>query len=283
MTNADQPIIDAHVHLDSATDETLAADRQAYREVMEEAGIMAAMVMGKSTYHIDFYSEHERLLELCQHDDDLFAIINFDVPTADDRCLAKVEEWLTSGAAHAAKIYPGYDPFYPHRDERSLALCALLEQIDKPLIVHTGDPVTPQGRLRYARPIHLDELAVRFPKLRIVMAHLGNPFFDEAQAVLYKNAHVVADGSGLFMSRGEEFVADAYIEELIRRLRGLMAYVDADDSIMFGGDFSYTNAAHHVSFWELVCAKLEFTDEERHRLFYENARRLFQLPLPEVS
>ncbi len=273
-------IIDAHVHLDTSSDEALDKDRQRYGEIMAEVGLDAALVMGKSTYHIDFFPEHERLIELGQKDALIYPIINFDVPLTDDTHLAAAEEWLSKGLAVAAKIYPGYDPFYPHEHPRSLELCAMLDRLGKPLIVHTGDTVTTGGRLRYSMPIHLDELAVRFPSLKIVMAHVGNPFFDEAQAILYKNDNLFADGSGLFLSHGDEFVHDTYIGELIRRLRYLYAYVDSDEKIHFGGDFPFTSPIHHHQFWKYVTQKLEFSEWETHELFYENARRVFSLPLP---
>lgn len=275
-------IIDAHVHFDSSSDAALAADVERYGRFMEEEGVTAALVMGTSTYHIDFFPEHDRLLELGQKDARIFPLINFDVPKADDECLAACEKWLSQGLAFGVKIYPGYDPFYPNEHPRSLELCALLERLGQPLVVHTGDTVTSSGRLRYSMPIHLDELAVQFPGLKIVMAHIGNPFFDEAQAILYKNDNLLADGSGLFMSPNDEFVIDYYIEEMIRRLRYLYAYIDSEEKIQFGGDHPYTNPRHHLMFWKHVCQRLEFSDWETHLLFYEIARRTFALPLPDV-
>lgn len=276
-------VIDAHVHFDCSSREALAADRKSYGEFMDEVEVDAAVVMAKSTYHIEFFPEHERLLELSEQDDRIFPIINFDVPYADDKCLSATEEWLEKGLAQAVKIYPGYDPFYPHEHPRALELASMLERLDKPLMIHTGDTVTPEGRLKYAHPLHLDELAVRFPTLRIVMAHIGNPFFDAAQAVLYKNDNVFADGSGLFVSRTDEFVYDPYVDELIRRLRFLFAYIDSAECIHFGGDHPFTDPWHHVEFWLAACRRLEFTPEETHLLFYENARRVFDLPLPAIE
>ncbi len=276
-------IIDAHVHLDCSSRDLLATDRERYGRFMDEVGLDAALVMAKSTDTIDFYPEHERLLELGQIDERIFPIINFDTPRADDSCLESTEEWLTEELAVAVKIYPGYDPFYPHEHPRALELASMLERLGKPLIVHCGDTVVPDGLLKYAHPLHLDDLAVRFPTLKIVMAHIGNPFFDAAQAVIYKNANVFADGSGMFMSRSDEFVYDPYVDELIRRLRFLYAYIDSVESIHFGGDFPFTSPWHHVEFWMHAARRLDFTDDERHLLFYENARTVFDLPLPDVT
>ena len=71
------------------------------------------------------------------------------------------------------------------------------------------------------------------------------------------------------------------LSELVRRLRFLFAYVDSAEEIHFGGDYPFTTPTHHVRFWEMVTRELDFTEEEKHLLFYENARRVFHLPLPE--
>lgn len=276
-------VIDGHVHFDCTSNESLAADRERYGQFMDEFEVSAALVMTKSTQHIDFFPEHERLIGLGQRDPRIFPIINFDVPLADDACLEATERWLSGGLAWAAKIYPGYDPFFPHEHPRALELCAMLERLGKPLVVHTGDTIIARGRLRYARPIHLDELAVRFPTLKTVMAHIGNPFFDEAQAVIYKNDNLFADGSGLFLSHDDDYVHDAYLEELTRRLRYLFAYIDSAEKIYFGGDFPFTSPGHHVQFWTQAARQMEFTDEELGLLFSGNVRRIFGLPEREAS
>lgn len=276
------PIIDAHAHFDCSSDAALRADHETFSRYMDAEGVVAACVMGKSVDHIDFFPEHERLLELGRKDGRIFPIINFDAPYATDECLAAAEGWLRDGLARAIKLYPGYDAFYPHEHPRCLEVYAMADRLDVPVMIHSGDTVTPTGRLKYARPIHLDDVAVQFPGVTFVMAHVGQPFYDEAQAVLYKNPNLKADGSGLFISQGDDFVRDTFVSELIRRLRFLFAYIDSAEEVHFGGDYPFTDPTHHVRFWELVTRELGFDVEETHALFYENARRVFRLPLPEV-
>lgn len=274
------PVIDAHAHFDCSSDEALAADHERFRRYMDEEGVVAALVMGKSVDHIDFFPEHERLIELGQKDERIFPIVNFDAPYANDACLKATESWLAEGSASAVKIYPGYDSFYPHEHPRCHEVYAMADRLGAPVVVHSGDTVTDRGRLKYARPIHLDDVAVRYPSLAIVMAHLGQPFFDEAQAVLYKNRNLRADGSGLFLSETEQFVRDFFVDELIRRLRMFFAYVGSAEKVHFGGDYPFTDPAHHLRFWELVTRELEFSKADARLLFYDNARKVFRLPVP---
>lgn len=51
--------------------------------------------------------------------------------------------------------------------------------------------------MRQAHPLLVDDIAVDFPKVKFVLCHLGNPWFQDAAQVLYKNDNVYADISGL--------------------------------------------------------------------------------------
>ncbi len=53
----------------------------------------------------------------------------------------------------------------------------------------------------------MDEVAVDFPGVRFVLAHFGNPWLIDAAEVLFKNANVWADLSGLFVGSDEEIRA----------------------------------------------------------------------------
>src|SRR5689334_12070643 len=66
-----------------------------------------------------------------------------------------------------------------------------------PMLIHQGTTFVSQGPLMYANPILLDEIARRYPQLKIVIAHVGHPWTDEAIAVVRKHENVFADISAL--------------------------------------------------------------------------------------
>jgi len=41
-------------------------------------------------------------------------------------------------------------------------------EYDVPVMFHSGDTYSPTGRIKYSHPIHIDDLAVDFPELKIV-------------------------------------------------------------------------------------------------------------------
>jgi predicted TIM-barrel fold metal-dependent hydrolase len=67
-----------------------------------------------------------------------------------------------------------------------------------PVLLHIGSSIIPGTRLKYCDPIHLDDVAVDFPELAIVMAHGGRGFWYDACAFLAtSHANVYIDVTGL--------------------------------------------------------------------------------------
>ncbi|GAB4342825.1 MAG: hypothetical protein Kow0099_20730 [Candidatus Abyssubacteria bacterium] len=81
--------------------------------------------------------------------------------------------------------------FYPD-DERYYPLYGKVAELELPMLVHTG--MGPPGTyLKYNQPVHVDKVAVDFPEIKIIMAHMGDPWVDEAITVVVKNQNVYVD------------------------------------------------------------------------------------------
>ena len=109
--------------------------------------------------------------------------------------LEEIESHLQRKRCVGVKLYPGYYELYPN-DKSLYPIYKMTEEYVKVLSVHTGMVAGNGGHLKYCRPIHLDDIATDFPGLKIVMCHFGNPFLQEAAAVLEKNPNMYADLSG---------------------------------------------------------------------------------------
>jgi predicted TIM-barrel fold metal-dependent hydrolase len=72
-----------------------------------------------------------------------------------------------------------------------------------PILFHIGTSFTGDVPLDYSRPAHFDAIAVAFPDLRMVLAHLGHPWQGKTIAVIRRNVHVAAPGrqAGLTLER----------------------------------------------------------------------------------
>jgi predicted TIM-barrel fold metal-dependent hydrolase len=110
--------------------------------------------------------------------------------------VAELERAVAAGlrGLKLAPTYQGYDPLASSAFE----VYEAAQTMRLPVIWHQGTTFVRTARLAHARPIQLDEVALRFPELRIVIAHMGHPWIDEALVVVRKHPHLYADISALY-------------------------------------------------------------------------------------
>lgn len=95
------------------------------------------------------------------------------------------------------KLGPNYQDFDP-LSQPALDLYAYCERHALPILFHEG--ASPRAApLRYAYPLVTDEVAIRFPELRIVMVHLGHPWGRGTVVTIRKHPHVYADVSSIYL------------------------------------------------------------------------------------
>lgn len=73
------------------------------------------------------------------------------------------------------KLHPSKQEFYPS-DEKMFPIYELCLKYNKPIIFHAGLSWEPNAISEYARPVNFEPIAVKFPKLRICLAHMGFPW-----------------------------------------------------------------------------------------------------------
>lgn len=128
-------------------------------------------------------------------------------------------------------VSPANQDFHPS-DSRAMDVYAECERLGMPVLVHPSGQFTERSKLEYGRPYLLDEVARSFPKLRLIIAQVGQPWVEETICMLGKHQHVLADVSGL-LSRPWQ----AYTALVSAHQAGVI------DKLLFGSDFPYTGAA----------------------------------------
>ena len=80
------------------------------------------------------------------------------------------------------------------------------EERGLPVLVHTGTSIFPGARSKWGNPMELDDVAIDFPKLTIVMAHGGRPLWmEEAFFILRRHPNVYLELSGIPPARLLEY------------------------------------------------------------------------------
>jgi len=91
-------------------------------------------------------------------------------------------------------IYGGWDP----QDPRAMSIFAKAEQYGLPIMFHQGTTFPRKAPLKYANPVLLEDIALQFPELKMIIAHMGHPWEAETTVLIRKQPNVFADISALF-------------------------------------------------------------------------------------
>ncbi|HYC50355.1 MAG TPA: amidohydrolase family protein [Gemmatimonadaceae bacterium] len=268
-------IIDCHVHLNNYHEQeaiSLEESLDRLQLAMEDAGVGYSLVL--TSYIVSVHRPSTaQVVKAIEKIDSLGVVAGISYLNYRQRDLRELADFLSAGLVKGLKLYPGYEPFYPH-DKRLKVVYDLAEEFDVPVMIHTGDTYTPKGKVKYAHPLEVDEVAVDHPNVKFVICHLGNPWLVDCMEVVYKNANVSADFSGLILGEFTEAFED-YMEEQIEEV---ILYAGEPRKFLYGSDWPICSMKSYVEFVRQL--KLPATD--LHAMMYENTRRLFRLPLPEL-
>lgn len=122
-------------------------------------------------------------------------------PRHTSNIMADVEHILRLGI-RLIKIHPPHQLLFPndylHGVKELEIIYRAAEANGIPVMFHTGTSVFPGARNKYGDPIHVDDVAVDFPKLKIILAHGGRPLWmDTAFFLLRRHANVYLEISGI--------------------------------------------------------------------------------------
>jgi predicted TIM-barrel fold metal-dependent hydrolase len=100
------------------------------------------------------------------------------------------------------KIHPPHQGFAANAYTEGLEALGKIyrrcEELGLPVMVHTGTSIFPGARSKYGNPMELDDVAIDFPDLRLVMAHGGRPLYmEEGFFILRRHGNVSLDVSGI--------------------------------------------------------------------------------------
>ena len=100
------------------------------------------------------------------------------------------------------KVHPPHQLLYPndylHGVKELGTIYRIAERTGIPVMVHTGTSIFPGARNKYGDPIYVDDVAVDFPKLTILLAHGGRPLWMETAFFLVRrHPNVYLDISGI--------------------------------------------------------------------------------------
>jgi predicted TIM-barrel fold metal-dependent hydrolase len=196
------------------------------------------------------------------------------VDPASAACIAELERCHRDLGAVGVKLAPLYQNVHP-RDPRCCEIYRYCERHGLPVLFHAGTSFVGGTPLEYSRPVHFDAVAVEFPELRMVLAHLGHPWEGETIAVIRRHPHVFADLSALYYRPWQFY----------NSMRLLVEY-RVEAKVFFGSDFPFTTTGDSLAGVRGVNSVLArsglppVSSETIEGIIHRDALRLLGLPHP---
>jgi hypothetical protein len=241
---------------------------------MQSAGVDQALAMGCWSGSADDPLGIEGTLAVARAVPGLHAIGIADPTRNEPEHLHRADALLATGTVKALKGYLGYLHYGPdHAGYRPYYELAARHHL--PFIFHTGDTYSPRAKLRYAKPLLVDDVAVDHGDVRFVLAHLGNPWLLDAAEVVYKNVNVWADLSGLVVGDEQAFSAEERLDTLhdtAAAVQQAWRYAERPNRFLYGSDWPLTPMVAYRDFIRSV-----IPEEHHQQVFEDNARVLFRL------
>lgn len=281
------PIIDVHLH--AHTQESLAqpvpnpatgelspktAEEHLTRSlaIMKERNVVLGIVSGSALADVEAWdaAAPDRIMKGISVDDPT----RFMAPQDLDRLL---REKRLDVLGEVAAQYAGYSPSDPAFD----AYWTVAAKHGVPVGIHTGGappgtPYTccPKFRLALGDPLLLEDVLVKYPKLRVYVMHAGGFFPQNALMLMTMYQHVYVDISTLTWTPIAGDLLEPFLIEAKRR-RLL-------DRVMFGSDQMRWPEAIALAIDRVN--RLSFlTVEEKKDIFYDNAAQFLGLTAEEIA
>ncbi|KHL12157.1 hypothetical protein CLV56_1758 [Mumia flava] len=203
--------------------------------------------------------------DCARHGDVLLPFASID-PHKGRAAVAEARRLVTEHGVRGFKFHPSIQGFAPN-DPMAYPLYEAIEELGAVALFHTGQTGIGAGvpggggiRLAYSNPMLVDDVAVDFPTMKIILAHPSFPWQDEALAIATHKPTVHIDLSG--------WSPKYFPPQLVRYANSLL-----QDKVLFGSDFPVIKPDR----WMADFDRLEIKPEVRPKILKDNAARLLGL------
>lgn len=185
-----------------------------------------AIVFGLRAFHSGWKSPNEYIAEYVNaHPEKLIGFAAVD--PVHDNVHEMLEHAVKDLKLRGVKLGPIYQNIHP-LDDRMMPVYEICEKQNLPILIHQGTTFPRTAPLKYSLPILLEDVALKFPDLKMIVAHMGHPWMDDSIVMIRKQPNFYADISALYY-RPWQF----YNGLIIAKEYGVL------NKLLFGSDFPY--------------------------------------------
>lgn len=185
-----------------------------------------------------------------------------------DEAVEELERAINDLHLVGLKLSPPIQNFDPN-DERYFKLYERAQELGIPLLFHCGFTWHSKSKISLSHPLKYEDIAMKFPELKIVLAHMGWPWVIEAVSLAMKYENVYLDLSNVYTGTPYEHLKYVLTEVVPKRI--IERFVS--DKILFGSDYPRMEPGKVIE----ALKRLPLSSEVKGKILGENAVKILSL------
>jgi uncharacterized protein len=280
MNAADLIAIDTHVHLEHSGEETevekaagqyfrggdIARGPDALAEYYRSRKIGCVVFTVAETLSKRPHLTNDEIADFAATNADIAIAFGSFNPSRGDEAVRDARRLVSAGRIRGLKLHPPLQEFFPN-DRLAYPLYEVFAEAKLPVLFHTGHSGIGSGlpggggvRLKYGHPMPIDDVAVDFPEMPIILAHPSFPWQDEAISICLHKPNVYIDLSG--------WSPKYFSPTLVQYANTLLKH-----KVLFGSDYPFITPDRWLADFE----KIAIRDDVRPLILKDNAVGLLGL------
>ncbi len=199
---------------------------------------------------------------------ELYGCITVDPSTMEPSDMKQeIADKVKNQGASGIKLHPGSSRFYPF-DRRMWPAYETAQELDVVVTCHCG---VDEYTVHYSQPKYYSEVLDNYPKLRLVLCHLGSGYFDQSVAMAKKYPNLYFDCSEVISPQAHwgglpsNAEGDAKLASVIRQI--------GVERVMYGSDYPFFDFREGID----RILRLDLSDADKRMILGENAIRIYKL------
>lgn len=255
-------IIDVHNHISKSIPHTAKCHIQSYEELikrMDSNGIDRAVIFPRGHAREDFKSANDYIIEAINNYPKRFIGFCFETPVHHELAIQEIERCAKAGI-RGIKLLPHAHGFYDINGLDMDPLMKKAEELNFTILTHSD------FNCKRCTPYQVANLAKRFPKVPVIMAHFG------MDSDCVRTIPSIVKG-----------IENLYIDTSDTPNMPEAIYVDSvkviPDNVLFGSDTPTLSPEVELYKVEVAQKLFGLTEKQKRKILFENAARLFKIDL----
>lgn len=264
--------IDSHVHISIFENnaKNLEGAFTLLLNALEKNKVDYAIIIPDNIENSPEVADLKKAMSLIQKNNKFFLLGSPQILQRGSSEVAKYEKLIKKGMIKGIKLFPGHDPYYP-TDKRCHPYYEMCQNQNAPILIHTGENSGDSECSKWNDPKYIVEIARKYPKLKIIIAHYFWPKIDYCFRItkgvsnIYFDIATMADDEVVEKSGGME-----KIKNILKKTIN-----DGHNKVIFGTDWPMCKMESHVNLIKSLGLKKNIEE----KIFFKNAIGVYKLSI----